>query len=104
MLLAVAALATQSCAVAPLVWSKPDSNQGEASAALAECRALAVDEMWRMSWEETWPPVFYDPRFMPRIYRRSTPFWLGVPSSLELERELTEFCMHSKGFRLSATD
>jgi hypothetical protein len=32
-----------------------------------ECRQLAADESWRMSWER----YFYDPRFMPSLCGRS---------------------------------
>ena len=57
--------------------------------------------MWRMTWENMWPPSFYDPDFMPPYYRAARPFWLGAPNSLELERSLIDFCMHSKGYRLA---
>jgi hypothetical protein len=48
-----------------------------------------------------WPPSFYDPRFMPPFYRAPRPFWYGAVDSLELEKSLIDFCMHSKGYRLS---
>jgi hypothetical protein len=100
--IALAALLAQGCATAPLVWTKPGAEASAARGEIAECRVLAADQMWRMTWEEMWPPRFYDPRFMPPYYRAARPFWLGVPHSLELERSLVEFCMHSKGYQLSA--
>ena len=100
--LAVAVSLIQSCATMPVMWAKPGAEPGTASREVAECRTLAADLMWRMTWEDMWPPSFYDPRFMPPFYRGTKPFWLGAPDSLELEQSLIDFCMHSKGYRLSA--
>jgi hypothetical protein len=79
-----------------------DGSPGDSAADLRECRQLAADEMWRMSWEMMWPPPFYDPRYMPPYYRNRRPFWFDFPRSYELERSLVDFCMHSKGYRLQA--
>lgn len=102
LMLAIAATLTQGCAMTPVVWTKPDAEPNEANKEVADCRTLALDLMWQMSWEEMWPPSFYDPTYMPPYYGGARPFWLGAPSSLELERSLIEFCMHAKGYRLSA--
>jgi hypothetical protein len=102
LLLALAASLTLGCAMTPLVWTKPDAEPSAANREVTDCRMLAVDLMWRMTWEDMWPPSFYDPNFMPPYYRGPRPFWLGAPNSLELERSLIDFCMHSKGYRLSA--
>ena len=89
-----------ACATAPVVWTKADATSELASSDLADCRRLAYDEMWRMGWERSWPPRFYDPRFMPPYYRGPRPFWFDFPSSIEREQALIDFCMHSKGYRL----
>jgi hypothetical protein len=91
-----------ACAITPVVWTMADGSAGNPSADLRECRLLAADEMWRMDWEMMWPPRFYDPRFMPPFYVGRRPFWFDFPNSLELERSLVDFCMHSKGYRLEA--
>jgi hypothetical protein len=98
---AIAVTLTQSCATTPLVWTKPGAEPSATSRELADCRLLATDLMWRMGWEDMWPPFFYDPLYMPPFYRASRPFWLGVPNSLELKQSLITFCMHSKGYRQS---
>ena len=98
----IAAAAVSGCAMAPVVWTKPDATQALASSDLAECRTLAADEMWRMGWERGWPPRFYDPRFMPPYYRGPRAFWLDFPLSMERQQALVDFCMHSKGYRLEA--
>lgn len=95
-------LGCAGCAMTPVVWQKPDSTEALAATDLAECRRLAQDEMWRMGWERSWPPSFYDPLFMPPYYRGPRAFWLDFPSSFERERALVDFCMHSKGYRLEA--
>lgn len=99
-LLTIAALA--ACASTAVVWTKVDATSETAQADFADCRRLALDEMWRLGWERSWPPRFYDPRFMPPYYRGMQPFWLDFPSSFERERALIDFCMHSKGYRLRA--
>jgi hypothetical protein len=86
----------------PVVWSRADATTEFVSQDLAECRRLAADEMWRLGWERNWPPPFYDPLFMPPYYRGRRAFWLDFPLSLERERALVDFCMHSKGYRLEA--
>lgn len=92
----------QACATtSPIAWMKPDTDLIASPGELDDCRKLALDEMWRMSWERMWPPAFYDPRFMPPLYGRAQPFWLGGVSSRNLEQNLVEFCMYSKGYRLS---
>jgi hypothetical protein len=96
----VASASLCACALTPIAWTKPNADPAASRAELDECRALALDEMWRMSWERMWPPAFYDPRFMPPAYAAAQPFWLGGPSSVELEQELVDFCMHSRGYRL----
>jgi hypothetical protein len=101
-LLLVALVSLAACAVAPAVWNRPDATAALVTADLAECRRLALDEMWRLGWERNWPPRFYDPRFMPPYYRGLRPFWFDFSSSLERESALTDFCMHSKGYRLEA--
>jgi hypothetical protein len=88
------------CATGSLAWVKADQTDGNAASELADCRALARDEAWRMDWEMRWPPRFYDSRFMPPFYRAARPFWLGYPMSIEREHALVDFCMHSKGYRL----
>jgi hypothetical protein len=98
----IAAAALGACAIAPVVWTKPDATPTLASQDLAECRHLAADEMWRLGWERSWPPRFYDPLFMPPYYRGPRAFWLEFPLSIERERALVDFCMHSKGYRLEA--
>jgi hypothetical protein len=103
LLLGVAAALGQSCAMTPLVWTKPGVEPNAASREAADCRMLAMDHMWRMTWEDMWPPFFYDPRYMPPIYGSTRPFWVGVPNSFELEQSLITFCMHSKGYRLAAS-
>lgn len=99
-LLLVGAAALAACAMTPVAWTKADGTAELASADLAECRRLAADEMWRLGWERSWPPRFYDPLFMPPYYRGPRAFWLDFPLSLERERALVDFCMHSKGYRL----
>jgi hypothetical protein len=98
--LLLGALLVQACATTPIVWTKPDADEGQALADIRECRVLAHDEMWRLGWERTWPPSFYDPLFMPPFYRGARPFWHDFPMSVEREQALFEFCMHSKGYRL----
>ena len=83
-----------------VIWTKADGSPGESSADLRECRMLAADEMWRMSWDRRWPPRFYNPRFMPPYYLNRRPFWYDFPNSIERENALVDFCMHSKGYRL----
>ena len=90
----------QSCATTPIAWMKPDVQQAASPAEFYNCRKLALDEMWRMSWERMWPPSFYDPRFMPPTYAAVQPFWLGG-SGRDLEQSLVDFCMYSKGYRPS---
>jgi hypothetical protein len=102
LLLSVAVLLPHGCAMTPVVWTKPGVEPSAVNSEVSDCRTLAVDLMWRMTWEDMWPPSFYDPGFMPPYYRGARPFWLGAPSSLELEQSLIAFCMHSKGYRLSA--
>ena len=89
-----------ACAMTPVVWSKPDATPDLVGQDFADCRRLALDEMWRLGWERSWPPAFYDPLFMPPYYRGRRAFWLDFPLSLERERALVDFCMHSKGYRL----
>ena len=91
-----------SCATTPMVWTMADGEAGNPDADLQECRQLAADEMWRMSWDRMWPPRFYNPRFMPPYYLNRRPFWYDFPDSFEREEALVEFCMHSKGYRLEA--
>jgi hypothetical protein len=75
-------------------WSgRTDGASADAAADLDECRQLAADEAWRMSWEGRWPPYFYDPRFMPPYYAWMRPFWFDFPMSLEREQAL--FDAHS---------
>jgi hypothetical protein len=102
LLVCCSAASLAACATTPLVWSKLDATAPLVSQDLAECRRLAQDEMWRLGWERNWPPSFYDPLFMPPYYRGLRPFWFDFPSSLERERALVDFCMHSKGYRLEA--
>jgi hypothetical protein len=90
-----------ACSSTPIVWSKAEATPETARADLIDCRQLALDEMWRLGWERSWPPRFYDPRFMPPYYRSMRPFWLDFPLSLERESALVDFCMHSKGYRRS---
>lgn len=94
------ALAT-GCA-SNIMWAKADTPQSLASQDLAECRQLASDEAWRLRWERNWPPGFYDPAFMPPFYAGRRPFWRYFPNSIEREQALVDFCMHSKGYRLTA--
>jgi hypothetical protein len=96
----VASLLLGGCASIPVVWTKTDGTSVDVTADLRECRQLAADESWRMSWERRWPPNFYDPRFMPPYYVWMRPFWFDFPMSLEREQALVDFCMHSKGYRL----
>ncbi len=98
-LFCVASLA--ACAT-PRVWDKPNVTPDLVNTELDECRRLVLDDMWRLGWERSWPPRFYDPLFMPPYYRSSQPFWLDFPSSLERELTMIDFCMHSKGYRLRA--
>jgi hypothetical protein len=100
--LTVAVMTLAACAFTPRIWTKADSTADLARSDLADCRRLAADEMWRMGWERNWPPRFYDPLFMPPYYRGPRAFWLDFPVSLERERALVDFCMHSKGYRLEA--
>lgn len=102
LILTIACSWLAGCAMTELVWTKDDATATLVSSDLTECRRLANDEMWRMGWERVWPPPFYDPRFMPRYYRGMRPFWFDPPASLNLERALVEFCMHSKGYRLES--
>jgi hypothetical protein len=98
----VASLLLGACVSTPLVWTKTDVGSATADAGtdLQECRRLAEDESWRMTWERRWPPPFYNPRFMPPYYAGMRPFWLDFQRSIEREEALVEFCMHSKGYRL----
>jgi hypothetical protein len=89
-----------ACVMTPVVWTKADATPDLVSLDVADCRRLAFDEMWRLGWERNWPPVFYDPLFMPPYYHGRQAFWLDFPLSIERERALVEFCMHSKGYRL----
>jgi hypothetical protein len=98
----IAAAALAACTTTPVVWTKADATRELAVSDLADCRRLAADEMWRLGWERTWPPRFYDPLFMPPYYRGPRAFWLDYPLSIERERALVDFCMHSKGYRLEA--
>ena len=102
LLMVAVAAALGACASTPVVWDKADATPEAARADLIDCRQLALDEMWRLGWERSWPPRFYDPRFMPPYYRGLRPFWLDFPSSVERESALIDFCMHSKGYRLRA--
>lgn len=102
MFCAAAGLIIHGCTITPVVWSRAGVDESQTSADIAECRMLARDEAWRMSWEMMWPPSFYDPRFMPPFYRAPRPFWFDFPMSIERERALVDFCMHSKGYRLQA--
>ena len=90
------------CAMTPVVWTRESVAEADMSADILDCRMLARDEAWRITWEMMWPPSFYDPRFMPPFYRSPMPFWFDYPMSLERERALRDFCMHSKGYRLQA--
>lgn len=96
----LASLLLGACASTPVAWTKTDGTAADVTADIRECRQLAADEAWRMSWERRWPPYFYDPRFMPPYYVWMRPFWLDFPTSLEREQALVDFCMHSKGYRL----
>jgi hypothetical protein len=100
--LAMTIPALAACAMARVAWDKADATPELVSADSADCRRLVADEMWRLGWERNWPPAFYDPLFMPPYYRGRRAFWLEFPRSLERERALFEFCMHSKGYRLEA--
>jgi hypothetical protein len=93
-----------ACATSPVVWTKAEATRELAVSDLADCRRLAADEMWRLTWERSWPPRFYDPLFMPPYYRGPRAFWLDFPLSIERERALVDFCMHSKGYRLQALE
>jgi hypothetical protein len=95
-----AATLLQSCATTPIAWMKPDADQKASLGEFYDCRKLALDEMWRMSWERMWPPAFYNPMFMPPMYAAAQPFWLGG-SGRDLEQNLIDFCMYSKGYRHS---
>ncbi|MEZ5936241.1 MAG: hypothetical protein R3F54_30935 [Alphaproteobacteria bacterium] len=101
-LAALSLLALTACA--PMAWQKEGASPAEVDVALAECSQLAQDEAWRQSWEARWPPPFYDRRYMPPYYSLRDPFWFDYPSSAELEWDLRNFCMHSKGFRLRPLD
>jgi hypothetical protein len=94
-------LLIEGCAMTPVVWTKAGADEALAQADIRECRLLADDQAWRMRWERMWPPSFYNPRYMPPYYHAARPFWLGFPMSFELEEALVDFCMHSKGYRLS---
>jgi hypothetical protein len=98
-ILAFAALLA-SCAIGRSAWVKVDGENADVEFDWRECRQLAADEMWRMSWDTMWPPRFYDPTFMPPFYLNRRPFWYDFPTSIELEQALVDFCMHSKGYRL----
>lgn len=98
----IVAATLAACATVPTVWTKADATPALAASDLTDCRRLAADEMWRMGWERNWPPRFYDPLFMPPYYRGPRAFWLDFPLSIERERALVDFCMHSKGYRLEA--
>ena len=98
--LVAAATLLQSCATVPIAWMKPEADPRASRDELDECRKLALDEMWRMSWERMWPPAFYDPQFMPPMYAAAQPFWLGG-SGRDLQQNLVDFCMYSKGYRPS---
>jgi hypothetical protein len=95
-----AATLLQSCATTPIAWMKPEGDSRASPSEIDDCRKLALDEMWRMSWERMWPPAFYNPLFMPPMYAAAQPFWLGG-SSRDLEQSLVDFCMYSKGYRPS---
>jgi hypothetical protein len=99
---ALCSLWLAGCATTSVVWTKTDGGEADAVADFAECRMLAADETWRMSWERSWPPRFYDRRFMPPFYGWPMPFWYDFPMSIEREHALIDFCMHSKGYRLEA--
>lgn len=87
-------------ACTPLAWEKPGATPNQAKAQFKECARLAGDEAWRNRWRADWPPDFYDPSYMPTHYGRGDhPFWIGYPDSAELEWDLTNFCMHAKGYR-----
>src|SRR5258705_13230173 len=90
------------CAATSVVWTKPGVDQRDVAVDVSQCRGLVDDEGWRVSWEATWPPRFYDPLFMPPYYIGPRPFWHDFPLSLEREQALFKFCMHSKGYRLHA--
>lgn len=99
-LLAALLVLLQGCATVPYTWSKPETDETQTFADMQDCRYLAADEAWRLGWERSWPPSFYDPHFMPPFYAWSRPFWYDFPSSAEREQSLFQFCMHSKGYRL----
>ena len=90
----------QSCATTPIAWMKLEADPKASRGELDDCRKLALDEMWRMSWERMWPPAFYNPVFMPPMYAAAQPFWLGG-NGRDLEQNLVDFCMYSKGYRPS---
>ncbi len=98
--LVAAAALLQACATSPIAWMKPEADPRASRGELDDCRNLALDEMWRMSWERMWPPAFYNPLFMPPTYAAAQPFWLGG-SGRDLEQKLVDFCMYSKGYRPS---
>ena len=85
-----------------VAWTKPDTDSAVARQDSTECLQLADSEAWRQRWERHWPPTFYDGRYMPPYYRWPRPFWYGYPASVELEQDLYDFCMHSKGYRRTA--
>jgi hypothetical protein len=91
-----------ACAMMPVVLNKPEATPETVATDLDECRHLAADEAWRLGWETRWPPTFYNPAFMPPYYRGRRAFWLDFPMSLERERALVDFCMHSKGYHLES--
>jgi hypothetical protein len=99
---ALAAAVVAACTGASIVWTKTDATRELVSSDIADCRRLAADEMWRFDWERNWPPRFYDPLFMPPYYGGARPFWHDFPFSIEREKALVDFCMHSKGYRLEA--
>jgi hypothetical protein len=98
----LAVLVTQGCANSSVAWTKPGTEVAETAVDLRECRRLANDEAWRLSWERQWPPRFYDRAYMPPFYRGQVPFWDDFPTSFERELALRNFCMHSKGYRLGS--
>lgn len=100
-LLLSAILGIAGCA-SNLAWQRPDTSQMQASRDQQECRRLARDESWRLGWEDTWPPRFYDPAFMPPFYAYRRPFWRYFPNSAETEYALADFCMHSKHYRIES--
>lgn len=90
------------CASSPPAasWTKAGATPQEVSDAQEECYALARNETWRGDWNDSWPPSFYDPTFMPHRYGGEEPFWIDAPGSPETEFDVQNFCLHSKGYKL----